>query len=273
MICTDFNLSCAGLMRLFISTQVLKYYSTMSKAVAEMLEQLRPLASLRSDGDHLALLAELSRGAEPRLARAGWRDVTLVHHACQHGWLDFVKSVIHEYSCDPHAVTQDEATPLHYACRYGRFDFVRYLISEQHCDPHAVARAGVTPLHYACRYGRPDIVRYLISEQHCDPDCCDNLRRTPLHFLSGVARLCTQEEAVKIMRFLFSIGKPDVNGKDNRGDTALILACRYQSAEVARSLIAEGHCDVTIRNTNGDTALHVVSQLETTGETCVYLYL
>ena len=208
----------------------------MSKAVAEILEQLLLVAGLWYEpGDHSELLAELSCGVEPRYTTAGWHGVTLVHHACEHGWLDFLKSLVHEHNCNPHAVTW----------------------------------SGVTPLHYACRYGRSDIVRYLISEQHCNPVCCDNLQQTPLHYLSGVARRCTPEEAVKIMRFLFSIGKPDVNGKDHQGDTALLLACRDCSAEVARCLIAEGHSDVTIRYKNGDTALHVVSQLETTGETCV----
>ena len=216
---------------------MLKYYSTMSKAVAKRLEQLMSLAGLRSDGDHMALLAELRRGVKPRLARAGrWYDITLVHLACEHGWLDFLKSIVHEHNCDPHAVTLGGATPLHYACQHGRFD----------------------------------IVHYLISEQHCDPDCCDIFQQTLLHYLSGVTRECTQEEAVKIMRFLFSIGKPDVNGKDRQGDTALLLACRGCLAEVACCLMTEGHCDVTIRNKNGDTALHVVSQLKTTGETCVY---
>ena len=207
----------------------------MSKAVAERLEQLGSRAGLRSGGDHSALLAKLGRGVEPRLARAQWYDVTLVHHACEYGWLDFLKSLVQEHNCDPQAVTW----------------------------------GGVTPLHYACRYGCFDIVRYLISEQHCDPDCCDKLQQTPLHYLNGVTRRCTQEEAVKIMGFLFSIGKSDVNGKDHLGDTAFLLACRDCLAEVARCLITEGHCDVTIRSTNGDTALHVVSQHETTGEKCV----
>ena len=209
----------------------------MSEVVAERLEQLWSLAGLRSYmyGDHSELLAELRRGVQPRFARARWFDITLVHHACEYGWLDFVKSLIHEHNCDPHAVTRGRVTPLHYACRYGRFD----------------------------------IVRYLINEQHCDPDCCDNLQQTLLHYLNGVVRRCTQEEAVKIMRLLFSIGKPDINGKDLQGDTALLLACRDCSAEVTRCFIAEGHCDVTIRNNNGDTALHVVSQYETTGEACV----
>ena len=206
----------------------------MSEVVAERLQQLMSLAGLRCDGDHSELLAELSCGVEPRLVRAQWRDVTLVHLACKHGWLDFVKSLVQEHNCDLNAVTQGGETPLHLACGYCHFD----------------------------------IVCYLISEQHCDPDCCDSLQRTLLHFLSGVAR---QEEVVKIMRFLFSIGKPDVNGKDYWGNTALLLACGHWSAEVALCLMTEGHCDVTVCNNNGDTALHSVSQLKTTGETCVDL--
>ena len=206
----------------------------MSKAVAERLEQLLSRADLKSD-DVWVLLDQLRRGVEPRLAKTWWHNVTLVHQACEHGWLNFLKSLVQEHSCDPHAETRD----------------------------------GVTPLHYACRYGCFDIVRYLISEQYCNPDCCDNNQQTPLHYLNGIVRRCTQEEAVKIMRFLFSIGKPDVNGKDHQGDTAFLLACRDCSAELACCLVTEGHCDVTIRNNNGDTGLHVVSQLKTTGETCV----
>ena len=176
------------------SPQVLKYYSTMAEAVAWRLEQLRSRAGLRLD-HRGELLDQLRGGREPRLARTGY-GVTLLHHACHHGWLDFVKSLIHEHSC----------------------------------DPHAVAQAGRTPLHYACRYGRFDIVRYLISEQHCDPDCCDSDQRTPLHWLSGAYRVCTQEEAVKIVKFLVSLANCNVSKRDKDGDTVLHIACRHSQA-------------------------------------------
>ena len=178
------------------SPQVLKYYSTMAEAVARRLEQLWSRTGLR-DGydDGGQLLAQLRGGREPGLARTEDGN-TLVHYACQHGWLDFVKSLIHEHSCDPHAVAQ-----------YGR-----------------------TPLHYACRYGRFDIVCYLISEQHCDPDCCDSNQLTPLHWVSGAYRACTQEEAVKIVKFLVSLANCDVSKRDKDGDTALHFACCLSQA-------------------------------------------
>ena len=178
------------------SPQVLKYYSTMAEAVARRLEQLRSRAGLWGGyGDGGKLLGQLRGGRKPRLAREEY-GFTLLHYACQHGWLDFVKSLIHEHSCDPHAVTQ----------------------------------IGLTPLHYACRYGYFDIVRYLISEQHCDPDCCDNNQRTPLHWPSGAFRACTQEEAVKIVKFLVSLVNCDVSKRDRNGDTALHIACRDSQA-------------------------------------------
>ena len=176
------------------SPQVSKYYSTMAEAVARRLEQLMSRAGLRGDYGG-TLLAWLRGGMEPSLVRTRY-GYTLLHHACHHGWLHFVNSLIHEHSCDPHAVSQGGQSPLHYACRYGRFD----------------------------------IVRYLISEQHCDPDCCDSDQRTPLHWLSGAYRACTQEEAVKIVKFLVSLANCDVSKRDQYGDTALHFACRDSPA-------------------------------------------
>ena len=178
------------------SPQVLKYYSTMAEAVARRLEQLRSRAGLQRDGYGGVLLGQLRGGREPRLARFGYDGITLVHYACQHGWLDFVKSLTHEHCCDPHIVT----------------------------------RAGQTPLHLACRYGYFDIVRYLISEQHCVPDCCDNYQRTPLHWVSGAFGVCTQEEVVKIVKFLVSLANYDVSKRDEDGNTALHYSCRDSQA-------------------------------------------
>ena len=167
----------------------------MAEAVARRLEQLRPRAGLQWDDNGGELLGQLRGGTEPRLARTG-SGYTLVHYACINGWLDFVKSFIHEHSC----------------------------------DPHAAAQYGQTPLHWACRYGRFDIVRYLISEQHCNPDCCDSIQQTPLHWVSGAYRECTQEEAVKIVKFIVSLANCAVSKRDKYGDTALHFACRHSQA-------------------------------------------
>ena len=207
------------------SPQVLKYYSTMAEAVARRLEQLRSRAGLRDDYG-VQLLDQLRGGREPRLARTSF-GITLLLHACRHGWLDFVKSLIHEHSCDPHAVTQ----------------------------------AGWTPLHYTCRYGRFDIVRCLISEQHCDPDCCDSDQRTPLHWLSGACRECTQKVAVKIVKFLVSLAHCDVSKRDKDGNTALHIACHHSQAGemVIHCLTHCCHVPVVCINNNCNIDLITIS--------------
>ena len=118
--------------------------------MAEKLYQLMSRAGLDEEDDGWELLGELRSGKAPRFVTA-MDNITLVHHACQHAWLDLVKCLIQEHNCNPHVKTV----------------------------------GGVTPLHYACGYGRFDIVRYLINGQHCNPDRCDNHHRTPLHWLCG----------------------------------------------------------------------------------------
>ena len=163
------------------SPQVLKYYSTMAEAVARRLEQLMSRAGLWDEYDGGELLGQLRGGREPRLARTEY-DVTLLHYACDNGRLDFVKSLIHEHSCDPHAVTQGGWTPLHYACRYGRFDIVRYLISEQHCDPDCCDSDQQTPLHWLSQEQAVKIVKFLVSLANCDVSKRDKDGDTALHF-------------------------------------------------------------------------------------------
>ena len=197
--------------------------NSLALTVAQRLEDLSLQAGLRNDLDGGELLLQLRAGRDPLLAKTVYFGATLLHYACQHGWLDFVIFLVQNHNCNLNAVTWD----------------------------------GGTPLHYACRYSRCDIVRYLITELHCYRDCRDKFRQTPLHWLIGNHGKCTQEEALEVLRFLISTAGCLVNAMDAWGNTAFLLACQHWSAEVARYLISEAHCDVTLPNKNGDTALHV----------------
>ena len=191
--------------------------------VAQRLEKLLREADIDDSG--YALLTQLREGKEPKLVKA--HAYTLLHDACRHGWLDFVKLLVEEHNCDPHAVTS----------------------------------AGLTPLHYACRYGRFDIVRYLVGERYCDPDCCDKHQRTPLHCVSEPQRQCTQKEALNIVKYLVSIAKCDISKKDKDGHTALLRASSHDTELVSYlKPIAERQCD-------GDTALHIACRRNQTGNT------
>ena len=193
-------------------------------AAAEVARRLKQLVSQADVGitdrfEYLELHHQLESGMEPRLVQ---HYITLVHVACKYGWLDFMKYLIEEHSCDPHSVVPYEQQ---------------------------------TPLHFACRYGHIDTVCYLIREQHCDPDCCDSSQRTPLRLMCG-GRMCSEEEALEVVVFLVATAKCDVNKRDVDGNTALLVACHRGDIKIACFLISEGHCDVTICSNSGDTALH-----------------
>ena len=76
---------------------------------------------------------------------AGRYGDTLLHMACQNGWLDMVKQLIEKSGCDPEIKDCGKQTPLHYACRCGYLEIIQYLIQEQKCDITASTPDQWTP--------------------------------------------------------------------------------------------------------------------------------
>ena len=187
------------------------------EAVAQRLEQLlmsRPPPSFldkpgkgrrrKSERDlGMELLGLLNGGREPRLA-ATEDGVTLVHYACQHGWMEFVDFLILTHDCDAHAKTLD----------------------------------GQAPLHYACQYGQLDLVYHLISEHDCNPDRCNIYQQTPLHLVCSAGRssLFKQESLLQTVKFLVS--KSDISKTDDRGNTALHVACYRKEGKICNFVVS-----------------------------------
>ena len=93
----------------------------------------------------------------------GFYGDTLLHLACQNGWVDYVKFLIEVLGCDPEIKDCGNQTPLHYACHYGHLDIVQYLTEVCNCDVAVATRDHWTPLHYVCRYGHKNIVEYILD--------------------------------------------------------------------------------------------------------------
>ena len=91
-------------------------------------------------------------------------DVSLLHLAASHGWMDIVISLVSMYDCNTQCRDSWKQTPLHYAAYGGSLPVVEYFISRQHCDPNSKGENGRTPLHYASDRGHIDVIQYLISE-------------------------------------------------------------------------------------------------------------
>ena len=69
-------------------------------------------------------------------------DVSLLHLAALHGWMDIVASLVCEYNCSSQCCDSRGHTPLHYAAVGGSLPVVQYLITEQHCDPLQCSNDG-----------------------------------------------------------------------------------------------------------------------------------
>ena len=178
-------------------------------------------------------------------------QVSLLHLATHHGWMDIIIDLITKYKCDTNCKDSHGRTPLHYAVINNHLEVVKYFINEQHCDPMTRDNDGNTPLHYAVIYNHLEVVKYFINEQHCDPMTRDNDGDTPLHYAVIYNRL-------EVVKYFINEQHCDPMTRDNDGDTVpLHLACRYGHLDITKYLIDEAHCNPSCENKNGDTPLHI----------------
>ena len=174
------------------------------------------------------------------------REVSLLHLAARHGWMDIIIELITKYKCDTNCKDSRGCTPLHYAVINNRLEVVRYFINEQHCDPMTRDNDGNIPLHIACHYGHLDITKYLISEAHCNPSCENKNGNTPLHLAYDY----------DITKYLISEAHCNPSCENKNGNTPLLYACDYGHLDITKYLISEAHCNPSCENKNGDTPLH-----------------
>ena len=84
------------------------------------------------------------------------KEVSLLHLAAAHGWVDIVIDLITKYKCNAHCKDSCGCTP---AAHNNHLEVVRYFITEHHCDPMTRDSNSDTPLHIACHYGYLNIAQ------------------------------------------------------------------------------------------------------------------
>ena len=149
-----------------------------------------------------------------------YTEVSLLHLAAHHGWMNIIIDLITKYKCDTNCKDSHGRTPLHYAVINNHLEVVRYFINEQHCDPMTRYNDGDTPLHLACEYNSLLTVQYLVSEVRCDPSCENMYNETPLHYA------CNNGHP-QIAQFLLTTGKVDLLAKNKIGKSPLDYASEH----------------------------------------------
>ena len=179
-------------------------------------------------------------------------DVSLLHLAAFHGWMEIVISLVSKYDCNTQCRDSWKQTPLHYAAYGGSLPVVQYLINEQHCDPNSRGEEGSTPLHYANYNGHMDIVEYLITKVGCDPGLHDLDNNAPLHFSSFGGHL-------NIVKYLIKQCNCEANSPGCQGWTPLHQACFNGHMNIVQYLITEQGCNPASQDNNGDMPIHIAS--------------
>lgn len=173
-----------------------------------------------------------------------------VHLAAKYGHVGMLKIMIEkgvDINLTNDSSTDGGMTPLHIACLKGHTDMVKILIAAG-ADDTIKTLNGDTPAHIVLRKDRwgkeleLEQKAAILKELH-HLDLPDANGRTPLMML----RYSTE----KLLPLFLERGV-DVNRRDNRGMTALMLAL---SKDIAKELLRAG-ADLNLADHDGNTALH-----------------
>jgi len=180
------------------------------------------------------------------------------------GYLTEAKANINEYS--------EKETPALYSWVVKEdASFVQILLGMR-AEVDQCTSLGDTPLHRASRVGNIELVRILLDAK-ADPQIRNKAGRTALHWLAeGRERGGEVAESVEVLQRLLQTpqlkdSKAPLDVQDEKGDTALHIACRNGNFSVVAALL-RARANTTVlneakqtplnaQNVIGNTALHI----------------
>ena len=137
-------------------------------------------------------------------------------------YINIVKYLTDEQSCNPSCLDDLKFTPLHCATLIGHIDTVRFLALEKHCDPMCTNYVQNTPLHLTVQNGHVDIVKFLTLEMRCDPSNRNANNVSALH-------LAVAKGHFDIVQFFISDLNCDPTVPGGQGDAAVSDAREVES--------------------------------------------
>ncbi|CAB3386911.1 Hypothetical predicted protein [Cloeon dipterum] len=209
-----------------------------------------------------------------------WKRTNLLLYAIEFSYIvdgDVVHWLIEESGIDLNAVDKKGNSAITLACKKKMWDTVDTLLTK---DVNVLAKdgKGKNLLHYAAELGNLNLVQKLV-ERGVNPTLKDNLGMNAIHYalqqldlvksfgISLVKEVTKDnntslhlaigmcEYSIEVIRWLLDEAKLDVNSKNAKGETPLMIACSKNTFDVIRILL-DNEADVSNQDNKGRTALH-----------------
>ena len=233
-------------------------------------------------GNINAINVLLNTGADPNNADSAGR--TPIHHAITGGCSKEVIQVLIDHGADVNARDIKNATALWNACSKGNDDVINVLLNagadanpvevgghtclhaavmgrcskdilqavvDHGADVNATNKGNASALSIACCYGDADAIKILLKAGADTNNAEVDDGNTCLH--NAVFTSCSKESLQAIIDH-----GADVNTTNNKGATALVIACLKGHLDAIRVLLNAG-ADLNITDTNGYTCLHIAA--------------
>ena len=207
----------------------------------------RQLSAAAAAGDIFALAQAIVGGAD--LEGRDGAGMTALLHACRQGQLECLEKLM-KAGADATAIDQEGSTALMLAVLSGHTEIVHMLLPQS--KKEAKDSSGMTALLHACSKGDTQCMTILLAAG-CDASAVSESGRLTALMLAAISG---SSEAVQ------QIGRlPDraLESRNERGFTALLLACDGGHTDCIRSLAAIG-CSFRARTEAGQTALMLAAR-------------
>lgn len=207
----------------------------------------RPLSRAARSG-HLEMVDLLLRRGAPINAR-DLAGATALYVAAERGQVAVVQRLI-DKGADISLKGRSGTSPLAVAAFAGRNQVVGILLAHG-ADRGAADDTGKPPIVYAAASGSLDIVRQLLA-QDIDINARYANDLTLLMWAAGPDQAVAEAQALEVVSYLVDAGA-HVDGRDDRGRTALMTAAEGNHADIARLLLKHG-ADPSLRDKAGKSA-------------------
>lgn len=207
----------------------------------------RPLSRAARSG-HLAVVDLLLQRGAPIDAR-NLAGATALYAAAERGQVSVVQRLI-DKGADVNLKGRSGTSPVAAAAFAGRSQVVKLLLTHG-ADATVADETGKPPIVYAAASGDLDILQQLLAQ---NPDVNTRYANglTLLMWASGPDPSVPESQALQVVSFLVDSGA-QIDDRDARGRTALMIAAEGNHPEIAQLLLKHG-ADPSYRDKGGKRA-------------------